>query len=102
MNKKIPDHWVRVEHGMGGVWIERNVHNHNSLPDGRMDVIHVPAWDLRFETNPNVFTTDEQIQHAIMLFGLGMNQGRELGITHAQAEMRKALGITPQHCEQQK
>lgn len=90
---KIPDSWQRVEHGMGGVWIERNVPNDsgNNVRAELLDVIHVPAWDLHYETDAGTFPTDLAIQMAVSMFAYGVGKGLALGKEQERAAIRATI-----------
>lgn len=95
----IPAHWQRVEHGMSGVFIERNIKNTSGwkVLDELLDIIHVPAWGLCYEVNAGTFPTDAAIQQAINMFAhgrnIGLTMGRELERTEIRTTIYKALGI---------
>lgn len=104
MDKVVPDHWKRVECSMSGVWIERNVENLSGwkvLRD-RLDVIHVPDWDLHYEVNAGEFSTDAQIQTALNMFSFGRSRGIATGKELARDEIRKALGLPDSASEEYK
>lgn len=95
MSEPIPKHWVRVQDGMSGVYIERNVANPSDwqIPPSLMDVIHVPDWNLHYQTDAGLFTTDQQIQLLVTAHAWGISKGVEQGKVLARAEIRAALGI---------
>lgn len=90
----VPETWERLS-TMSGAFVERNVENLNdfAVHGPRIDVIHVPAWSLRYEVEAGHFGSDEQIQSALNLYGWGLSAGIEIGKRDARAEIRRALGI---------